>query len=88
MTALGQDKPGTSVCPECEQAGEGGRQGRELSLDFGSKCGKKGEAVARRCLVVLCWVPAAPGTRVLRPTPGPPFSPPVHSPLEHQVNIP
>lgn len=87
MTALGQDKPGTSVQSVSRLEGGGG-QGRELSLDFGSKCGKKGEAVARRCLVVLCWVPAAPGTRVLRPTPGPPFSPPVHSPLEHQVNIP
>lgn len=86
MTALGQDKPGTSV--QSVSRLEGWGQGRELSLDFGSKCGKKGEAVARRCLVVLCWVPAAPGTRVLRPTPGPPFSPPVHSPLEHQVNIP
>lgn len=70
MTALGQDKPGTSVCLSRARAGWGqGGQGRELSLDFGSKCGKKGEAVARRCLVILCWVPAAQAHECCAPLP-------------------
>lgn len=96
MTALGQDKLGTSVCPERKRAGGRGRgrTTREFSLDFGSKCGKgrgggmevPGQpVVGPRC--PRCT--SATDTRLLSP----PLlarcpSPPVHSPLEHQVNIP